>query len=146
MFPWKMEKAGGSNTHLCDFFHGRYDLPRDRFFSLPSCSHFRGHDLKLRYRSFHLARRIVTSYVRLVERLNKLPAFVITSPSMPFFMNRHDVCWETIYGLDTLNNRLHFYMDSNFSCWWALFGPRNLRITWDRLYQTDLDRGFVNFR
>ncbi len=38
-------------------FYGRYDLPHDIFFTQPSFSHLRGHDLKLRHRSFHLARR-----------------------------------------------------------------------------------------
>ncbi len=38
-------------------FHGGYDLPQDIFFTLPSSSEFRGHDLKLLHHSFHLARR-----------------------------------------------------------------------------------------
>ncbi len=54
-------------------FHGRYDLPQELFFSLPSCSHLHGQDLKLRHRSFNLARRKAALSVRIVEPWNKLP-------------------------------------------------------------------------
>ncbi len=52
-------------------FHGRYDLPHDLFVTLPSCTHLRGHDLKLRHRSFNLARKKVAVVVRIVEPWNK---------------------------------------------------------------------------
>ncbi len=81
-------------------FHGRYDLPQDLFFTLPSCSHLRGHDLKLRHRSFHLARRNAAFSVQIVEPWNKLPPFVINSPSVVVFKNRLDVRWESTFGLD----------------------------------------------
>ncbi len=85
-------------------FHGRYDLLHDLFFTLPSCSHLRGHDLKLRHRFFHLARRKAAFYVRIVEPWNNLPHFVTNSPSVVVFKNRLDACWETIFGSD-LNRR-----------------------------------------
>ncbi len=81
-------------------FHGRYNLPQDLFFTLTSCSHLRGHDLKLRHRSLHLARRKAAFSVRVVEPWNKLPLFVINSPSVVVFKNRLDACWETIFGSD----------------------------------------------
>ncbi len=81
-------------------FHGRYDIPHDLFFTLPSGSHLRGHDLKLRHRSFHLARRKAAFSVRIVETWNKLPPFVINSPSVVVFKNRLDACWESIFGSD----------------------------------------------
>ncbi len=82
-----------------EIFHDRYDLPQDIFFTLPSCSHFCGHDLELRHRVFHLARRKGAFSVRIVEPWNKLPPFVINSPSVVVFKNRLDACWETIFGL-----------------------------------------------
>ncbi len=66
-------------------FHGSYDLPHYLFFSLPSCSHLRGHDLKLVHRSFHFARRKAAFSVRVVEPWNKLPPFIINSPSIAIF-------------------------------------------------------------
>ncbi len=81
-------------------FHGRYDLPHDILFTLPSCSHLGDHDLKLRHRSFHFARRKASASVRIVEPCNKLPPFVIHSPSVVVFTNRLDACWETIFGSD----------------------------------------------
>ncbi len=36
------------------------------------------------------------------------------------------------------------FNSSNFSCFWTLFGPRNLSIAWNSLYQTDLDRDSCN--
>ncbi len=81
-------------------FHGGYDLLQDLFFTLPSCSHLRGHDLKLRHRSLYLARRKAAFSVRTVEPWNKLPPFVINSPSVVVFKNRLDACWESIFGLD----------------------------------------------
>ncbi len=47
-------------------FHGRYDLPHDIFFTLPSCSHLRGHDLKLSHRSFNLVRRKAAFSVQII--------------------------------------------------------------------------------
>ncbi len=38
--------------------------------------------------------------VRIVEPWNKLPPFVINSPSVVVFKNRLDACWETIFGSD----------------------------------------------
>ncbi len=52
-------------------FHGRYDLPQDIFFILPCCSHLRGHNLKLRHRSFHLARWKAAISVSIVESWDK---------------------------------------------------------------------------
>ncbi len=79
-------------------FHGRYDIPHDIFFILPSGSHLRGHDLRLRHRSFHLARRKAAFSVRIVEPWNKLRPFAINSRSVVVFKNRIDGCWETIFG------------------------------------------------
>ncbi len=50
-------------------FHGRYEFLQDTFFTLPSYSHLRGHDLKLRQRSFHLARRKANFCRRAMEQV-----------------------------------------------------------------------------
>ncbi len=81
-------------------FHGRYELPKDILFTLPSFFHLRGHDLKLRHHLFHLACQIAAFSVRIVEPWNNLAPFVINSPSVVVFMNRLDACWATIFGLD----------------------------------------------
>ncbi len=83
-------------------FHGKYDLQQNLFFTLPSCSHLRGHDLKLRHRSFNLARQIAAFSVRIVEPWSKLLPLVINSPSVVVFKNQLDACWESIFGSDEL--------------------------------------------
>ncbi len=87
--------------NLCSFEkRGRWAdriLPHDIFFTLPSCSHLRGHDLKLSHRAFHLARRKAAFSVEIVGPWNKLPPLVISSPSVVVFKNRLDACWEAIF-------------------------------------------------
>ncbi len=78
-------------------FHGRYDLPKDLFFTLTSCSHLRGHDLKLRHRFFRLT-RIKTAFLCESAIEAKLPPFVVNSPSMAVCKNRLDACREIIFG------------------------------------------------
>ncbi len=92
--------SGSSRPTPYSHFDGGPDLPQDLFFTLPSCSHLRGHDLMLRHRSFHLARRKAAFSVRLVEPWNKLPPFVINSPSVVVFKDRLNTCWEFIVGSD----------------------------------------------
>ncbi len=48
-----------------NIFHGRLDFPRAEFFEVPSERALRGHDFKLRHRSFRLLRRKVAFSVRL---------------------------------------------------------------------------------
>ncbi len=84
LYLYSLEKRRQRDDLILAFgiFHGSYDLPHDIFFTLPSCSHLRGHDLKLRHRSFHLARRKAAFSVWIVEPWNKLPPSVIDSPSV----------------------------------------------------------------
>ncbi len=84
----------------CGIFHGRYELLQDIFFTQPSCSPLGSHDLKLRYRSFHLGYRRAAFSVRMIEPWNKLTPFVINSLSVTAFKNRLHTCWETIFGSD----------------------------------------------
>ncbi len=63
-------------------FHWGFDLARAVLFTLPSCPHFRGHDLKLRHRSFHLAHRES-----------------VFSTSMTPFKKRLHTCSEPIFGV-----------------------------------------------
>ncbi len=46
-------------------FHGRLDLPQAEFFDAPLERDLRGHNFKLRHRSFHLLRRKAAFSVRL---------------------------------------------------------------------------------
>ncbi len=75
-------------------FNGRYDLPQDLFFTLPSCSHLRGHALLI-----WLFEKLFFS-VRIVKPQNKVSPFVINSPSAVDFKNQQDACWETTFGMD----------------------------------------------
>ncbi len=93
LFPSKTKTAGWSNSCLWNF-------PQDIFFTLPSCSRLCGHDLKLRHRSFYLACRKAVFSARIVEPWNKLPPFVISSPSIEVFQNWLNACWETVFGSD----------------------------------------------
>ncbi len=93
---FEKRRRGADLVLAYGIFHGRYDLPQDIFFTLPYCSHIRGHDLKLRPRSFHLARRKVAFSVQIVDPWNNLPLFVINSPTVVVFKNRLGGRWETI--------------------------------------------------
>ncbi len=89
-------------------FHGRYDLSHGIFFTLPSCSHLRCHDLKLCPRSFHLARWKTAFSVRIVEPWNKLLPFISNLTSIGIFKNQQDACWETIFVSDEPQQLLPF--------------------------------------
>ncbi len=76
---------------------GSFDLPIEEFFTRPPCSSLRGHSLKLHQRRFRLNRRKAAFSVRIVEPWNKLPAFVVGSPSVDVFKSRLDACWMEVY-------------------------------------------------
>ncbi len=56
----------------CNIFHDRLDLLHAEFFEAPSERDLRGHDFKLRHRSFRLLRRQAAFSVRLSLSWNKL--------------------------------------------------------------------------
>ncbi len=76
---------------------GSFDLPIKEFFTGPPCSSLGGHILKLHHRRFQLNRRKAAFSMRIVEPWNKLPVFVVGSPSVDVFKSRRDACWTEVY-------------------------------------------------
>ncbi len=70
--------------------HGSLDLLLEEFFTRPPCSSLRGHYLKLRHGHFRLNRRKAAFSVRIVGPWNRVPAFVVESPSAGVFKSRLD--------------------------------------------------------
>ncbi len=67
-------------------FYGRLDLPRAEFLEAPSERELRGHDFKLRHRSFLLLQRKAAFSVRLPISWNKRPMEKVNSPTLDTFM------------------------------------------------------------
>ncbi len=77
--------------------NGSFDLPIVEFFTRPPYSSLRGQVLRLHHKRFRLNRRKAAFSVRSVEPCNKLPAFVVGSPSVEVFKSRLDACWTEVY-------------------------------------------------
>ncbi len=80
-----------------NLFHGSLDLPPEESFTPPPCSSLRGHHLKLHHRRFRLNRRKAAFSVRIVGPWNKVPAYVVDSPSADVFKSRLDACWNEVF-------------------------------------------------
>ncbi len=77
--------------------NGSFDLPIEMFFIQPPRSSLRGHILKLHHTRFRLNRRKAAFTARIIEPWNKLPAFVVGSPSVDVSKSRQNACWTEVY-------------------------------------------------
>ncbi len=66
-------------------FHGRLDLPRVEIFEAPSERDLRGHDFKLRHRSFRVLWRKAAFSMRLPISCKKIPMEIVNSPTLDTF-------------------------------------------------------------
>ncbi len=78
IFSLESRRLRGDLILAYKIFHGRLDLPRAESFEAPS-ERLRGHDSKLRHRSFRLLRRKAAFSVRLPISWNKFPREIVIS-------------------------------------------------------------------
>ncbi len=75
----------------------RLDFPQAAFFEAPAERDLRGHDFKLRHRSFRLLRRKAAFSVRLPTSWNKLPMEIVNSPTLDTFKRLLDYAWFSLF-------------------------------------------------
>ncbi len=97
LFSLARRRLRGDLILAYNLSNGSFGLPIEEFCTRPPCSSLRGHSLKLHHRWFRLNRRKAAFSVRIVEPWNKLPAFVVGSPSVEVFKSRLDGCWMEVY-------------------------------------------------
>ncbi len=82
IFSLERRRLRGDLILAYNVFHGRLDLPQAEIFEAPAERDLRGHDFKLRHRSFRLLRRNAAFSVRLPISWNKLPMEIVNSPTL----------------------------------------------------------------
>ncbi len=86
LFAWSMSFYLFCKRILAyDIFHGRLDLQQAESFEAPSDRDLRGHDFKLRHRSFCLLRRKAAFSVRRLILRNKFTRKIVNSPTPDTF-------------------------------------------------------------
>ncbi len=101
IFSLERRRLRGNLILAYDKFHGRLDLPQAEFFDAPAERDLRGHDFKLRHRSFHLLRRKAAFPVRLATSWNKLPMEIVNSATLDTFKRLLDSAWFSLPFLDS---------------------------------------------
>ncbi len=97
IFSLKRRRLRGDLILAYNIFHGYLDLPRAGFFEAPSERDLRGHDFKLRHRSFRLLWRKAVFSVRLPISWNKLPMENVNSPTLDTFKRLQDLAWLSLF-------------------------------------------------
>ncbi len=97
IFSLERRRLGGHLILTYTIFHGRLDLPQAEFFEAPAERDLRGHDFKLRHRSFRLLRRKAAFSVRLPISWNKLPKEIVNSPTLDTFKRLLDSAWFSLF-------------------------------------------------
>ncbi len=80
IFSFERRRLRGDLILAYNIFHGRFELPQAEFFEAPSERDLRGHDFKLRHRSFRLLPRKAACSVRLPSSWYKLSMETVNSP------------------------------------------------------------------
>ncbi len=93
IFSLERRRLRGDLILAYNIFYGRLDLPQAEFFEAPAERDLRGHDFKLRHRSFRLLRRKAAFSVRLPISWNKLPMEIVNSPTLDTFKRLLDAAW-----------------------------------------------------
>ncbi len=97
IFSLERRRLRGDLILAFNLFHGRLDLPRAECFEAPTGRDLRGHDFKLRHRSFRLLRRKAAFSVRLPISWNKLPMVIVNSPTLDTFKRLLDSAWFSLF-------------------------------------------------
>ncbi len=96
-FPRERRRLRGDLILAYNIFHGRLDFPHVDFFEAPAERNLRGHDFKIRHRSFRLLRRKAAYCVRLPGPWNSLPEHIVNAPSLGTFKRSLDVAWPSLF-------------------------------------------------
>ncbi len=85
LFSFERRRLRGDLILAYNIFHGRLDFPHAEFFEAPAERNLRGHDFKIRHRSFRLLRKKAAYSVRLPGLWNSLPSHIVNAPSLGAF-------------------------------------------------------------
>ncbi len=97
IFSLERFRLRGDPILAYNIFHGRLDLPQAEFFEAPAARDLRGHDFKLRHRSFRLLRRKAAFSVRLPISWNKLSMKMVNAPTLNTFKRLLDLAWFSLF-------------------------------------------------
>ncbi len=97
LFSFERRRLRGDLILAYNIFHGRLDFPHAEFFEAPAGRNLRGHDFKIRHRSFRLLRRKAAYSVRLSAPWNSLPEHIVNAPSLGTFKRSLDVAWPSLF-------------------------------------------------
>ncbi len=97
IFSLQRRRLRGELILAYNILHGRLDLPQAEFFEAPADRDLRGHNFKLRHRSFRLLRREAAFSVRLPISWNKLPMDIVNSPTLDTFKQLLDLAWFSLF-------------------------------------------------
>ncbi len=111
IFSLERRRLRGDLILAYNIFHGRLDLPQAEFFEAPAERGLRGHDFKLRHRSFRLLRRQAAFSVRLPISWNRLPMEIVNAPTLNTFKRLLELAWISLFpSLTSMLLQLLFYM------------------------------------
>ncbi len=85
LFSLERRRLRGDLILAYNIFHGRLDFPHAEFFEAPAERNLRGHDSKIRHRSFRLLRRKAAYSVRLPGPWNSLREHIVNAASLGTF-------------------------------------------------------------
>ncbi len=91
LFSLKRRRLRGDLILACNIFHGCLDFPQPEFFEAPAERNLRGHDFKMRHRSFRFIRRKAAYSVR-----NSLPDHIVNALSLGAFKRSLNVAWPSL--------------------------------------------------
>ncbi len=97
IFSLERRRLHGELILAYNILHGRLDLPQAEFFEAPADRALRGHNFKLRQRSFRLLRRKAAFSVRIPISSIKLPMDIVNSPRLDTFMRLLDSAWFSLF-------------------------------------------------
>ncbi len=96
-FSFERRRLRGDLILAYNIFYGRLDFPRVVFFEAPAKRNLRGHNFKIRHRSFRLLRRKGVSSVRLPGPWNSLPGQIVNAILLGTFKRLLDVARPSLF-------------------------------------------------
>ncbi len=92
IFSFEHRRLRGDLILACNIIHGHLDLQQ-----APVERDLRGHDFKLRHRSFRLLRRKAASSATLPNLWNKLPIEMIHDSTLDTFKRLFELAWSSLF-------------------------------------------------
>ncbi len=97
LFSLERRRLRGDLIVAFNIFQGCLDFPHAQFFEAPAERNLRGHDFKIRHRSFRLLRRKAAYSIRLPGPWNSLPEHIVNASSLGTFKRSLDVAWPSLF-------------------------------------------------